>query len=469
MKVGDIIFAKRGVSAYLGYGIVTSDYYYDDERVDYKNCRKVDWKKKGYWESDYTIARKTLTDVTSDREQVDYLMRLFDINTSTKSEFMGAKNIILYGPPGTGKTYSTIDQAVEIILGKSFGSHQQNKIEFDKLKNEGLIAFVTFHQNYSYEDFMLGIRPDLTESSLKFAKKEGVFYHICKEAEKNYLQAGKKIENLKPFKEVFEIFLKPLEENSKEIEVKMLSGNTSFWITEINPQNLSFRKQSGGTDHTLSFETLEDLYYGRREYTGGLRYYYKGILSRLWDIGKLNAEEVQLKKYVLIIDEINRANISKVFGELITLLEDDKRLGGANELKITIPNSEVPFGVPPNLYIIGTMNTADKSIALVDIALRRRFEFMGKYPIYHGYDAAEFLQKINQAIYEQKKSADYLIGHAYFMSNQPVKEILRTKVVPLLMEYFSGKTEIVSKIFNGTEWSVTFNKVNFEWDIVKND
>ena len=469
MKPGDFVIARKGRGTYLGYGIINSDYYFDEERADYKSCRKVDWQKKGFWKSDRPISKKPLVEITNDNDDLDYVMQLLEINPIKKREFIGAKNIILYGPPGTGKTYSTIDKAVEIILGRSLGSHQQNKIEFDRLRKEGLIGFVTFHQNYSYEDFMLGIKPDLNESTLKFVEKKGVLYKICKEAEQNYLQAGKKRENLRPFKEVFKEFLKPLEEESKEIEVRMLSGNTSFWITEINPYNLSFRKQSGGTDHTLSFETLEDLYYRRREFTSGLHIYYNAILKRMWESGKVSEQEVELKKYVLIIDEINRANISKVFGELITLLEDDKRLGGTNELQVTLPNSDVLFGVPPNLYIIGTMNTADKSIALVDIALRRRFEFIGKYPIYDGYDAASLLQKINEAIYDLKKSADYLIGHAYFINNPPVKDALAIRVIPLLMEYCSGKTDVVSKIFEDTGWSVTFNKTNFSWEIEKVD
>jgi 5-methylcytosine-specific restriction endonuclease McrBC GTP-binding regulatory subunit McrB len=174
-----------------------------------------------------------------------------------------------------------------------------------------------------------------------------------------------------------------------------------------------------------------------------------------------------LKHFVLIIDEINRANISKVFGELITLLEDDKRLGEENELKITLPNGEKDFGVPPNLYIIGTMNTADKSIALVDIALRRRFEFIGKYPEYSKLLIQEqtLLKKINENLFEKKKSADYLIGHAYFMKNQPIKTILINKVIPLLMEYFSGKMEIVSSVFDGSGLSVKYNSVFHNWDI----
>jgi len=177
-----------------------------------------------------------------------------------------------------------------------------------------------------------------------------------------------------------------------------------------------------------------------------------------------------LKNFVLIIDEINRANISKVFGELITLLEDDKRLGEENELKVSLPNGEKEFGVPPNLFLIGTMNTADKSIALIDIALRRRFEFIGFYPKYEGYnaDAIALLQKINPAIFEaKKKSADYLIGHAYFMNQQPIETILKNKVIPLLMEYFSGKTEIVTSIFDGTDWNVNYNFTSYSWDISK--
>jgi 5-methylcytosine-specific restriction protein B len=465
MKPGDVIFVKKGTDTFLGYGMVTSDYYYDKDRSDYEKCRKVDWKKKGVWKVDRNIVIKTLTDITDYPNYIGELNALFGIDKNAKSNYLGAKNIILYGPPGTGKTYGTIDKAVEIILGRSLGNHQDNKTEFDKLRKEGLIEFVTFHQNYTYEDFMIGLKPDLNESTLRFMEQKGIFYRMCKEAEQNFLESGKKVTKLKPFTDALATFLKPLSERSEEIEVLMLSGSTSFWVTEINPYNLSFRKQSGGTGHTLSFETLEDLYYSRRDFTSGLSYYYNAILKRLWDIGKVGEKEVELKKYVLIIDEINRANISKVFGELITLLEDDKRLGGTNELQIRIPGSDVPFGIPPNLYIIGTMNTADKSIALVDIALRRRFEFVGKYPVYEGYDAAPLLKIINQAIFEKKKSADYLIGHAYFMNKEPIEDVLERKVIPLLMEYFSGKHDIVSSIFKETDYEVVYDTEKFRWNI----
>jgi 5-methylcytosine-specific restriction protein B len=191
----------------------------------------------------------------------------------------------------------------------------------------------------------------------------------------------------------------------------------------------------------------------------------------------VEGEEVEkLKKFVLIIDEINRANISKVFGELITLLEEDKRLGEENELKITLPNGEREFGVSPNLYIIGTMNTADKSIALIDIALRRRFEFIGYYPTEEvlsklvadqqiSTDKAELLEQINKEVFKKRGSADYLIGHAYFINNKGIQEILKSKIIPLLMEYFSGKTKQVSEVFLETKWKVEYNEGNYRWDI----
>lgn len=143
--------------------------------------------------------------------------------------------------------------------------------------------------------------------------------------------------------------------------------------------------------------------------------------------------------------------MSRVFGELITLLEDDKRLGAENELHVVLPSGE-PFAVPPNLYLIGTMNTADKSLALLDIALRRRFEFEGMYPKYGIPDidpeTAGILQKLNKAIYDTKKSADFLIGHAYFMNKRKgeLKGTFEKRIIPLLMEYFSGRTDLVEKV-----------------------
>ncbi len=398
-------------------------------------------------------------------EALKLLKKYYPELSENKQLAMEAKNLILYGPPGTGKTYNSIDKAVEIALGKSSLNHNENKKQFDELRKQGQIEFVTFHQNYSYEDFMVGLKPDVDNEHLRFKSHKGIFYLLCKNARENYETYISGKGKRKSFEEVLEDLLKPLEEG-KEVEIKMISG-ISYWITEVSDKTIYFRKQTGGTQHTLSISSLKELVDGVREIPGGLSPYYSPLIDLIRNKRETKEEAEPIKKYVLVIDEINRANISKVFGELITLLEDDKRLGEANELKITLPNGEKEFGVPPNLFIIGTMNTADKSIALIDIALRRRFEFIGYYPLYEGYEgeAITLLKKINEAVFREKKSADYLIGHAYFMKNQPIENVLQNKVIPLLMEYFSGKTEIVSKIFSETAYEVSYDIENYKWTI----
>ncbi|HEX9929499.1 MAG TPA: AAA family ATPase [Pyrinomonadaceae bacterium] len=386
-------------------------------------------------------------------------------------------NIILYGPPGTGKTYHSIDKAVQIANGTSSNNHAENKRIFDELRAHGQIEFVTFHQNYSYEDFVVGISPDINSGVLRFDKRDGIFKQIAQRAKQNWLAATNKANAKLDFEFVFNSFFSTLiEEEVTEIEIPMKRKDHKFKITSIDLDNgrIKFTKQSGGTGHDLLIKNLKAMYEGTLDYNPqGLGVYYNPIVEKLKEFAQTlqpnESAKEELKRFVLVIDEINRANISKVFGELITLLEDDKRLGEENELRITLPNGEKDFGIPPNLYIIGTMNTADKSIALIDIALRRRFEFLGFYPRYEdcSSEAAALLRTINNAIYEKKKSADYLIGHAYFMRNQPIETILRNKVIPLLMEYFSGKTDIVSSIFDSSGWNISYNTDTYSWGISK--
>jgi len=404
-----------------------------------------------------------------------------DINNSTKKNM--ALNTILYGPPGTGKTFNSISIAVELALKKKFNTHPEYKVEFDKLRKTGQIEFVTFHQNYSYEDFVLGLKPNLNvgQTGLTFSLVPGVFMRICNAAKENYIQSKLGGDVKRPFKEVFEEFRNPLLLGQvKEIELKTEAGTTPFWLTAANEYNFSFRKNSGGEGHTLSYDTLKDLYNETRTYESGLSIYYQGILNVLYEKGKIQGgKKIEEKNYVLVIDEINRANMSKVFGELITLLEDDKRIGEENELSITIPNTDIKLTLPPNLYILGTMNTADKSIALVDIALRRRFEFKGYYPTTDLLSklkteklitekAEKILSHLNKKVYSEKNNnADFLIGHAYFInkkdSDLPI--VLRNKIVPLLMEYFSGRSERVIELFKGSDFSVSYDSNNFDWVI----
>ena len=177
--------------------------------------------------------------------------------------------------------------------------------------------------------------------------------------------------------------------------------------------------------------------------------------------------------YVIIIDEINRANISKVFGELITLLEDDKRWGELNELSVKLPSKDT-FAIPNNLYIIGTMNTADKSISLIDIALRRRFEFIEQTVNYEAITDKvnkAFLIALNKKIIEELESTDLLIGHAYFInkSEDDLLKIINQNIIPLLYEYFFDNTKKVKHVLEKALECTKLKLVDNEFSRVKVD
>lgn len=263
-------------------------------------------------------------------------------------------NNILYGAPGTGKTYSTAQYALAIAEDKEFeqiASEARSEVmdRYNILVSAGRIVFTTFHQNYGYEDFIQGIRPDTSSSNMAFKTVDGVFKVIAEKAMEN-------------------------------------------------PQ----------------------------------------------------------LDYVIIIDEINRANISKVFGELITLIEDDKRWGEVNAIDVTLPSGEI-FAVPNNLYIIGTMNSADKSISLIDTALRRRFDFVEYEPkseLVNDPDLKKILERLNSGISSELGSTDLLIGHSYFMNKtlDDLTEIMNRNIIPLLYEYFfDNQKKVEAQVKAATE------------------
>tara|TARA_B100002049_G_scaffold91268_1_gene67257 strand:- start:253 stop:3102 length:2850 start_codon:yes stop_codon:yes gene_type:complete len=435
------------------------------------------------------------------------------------------KNQILYGPPGTGKTYTTKEKAVKIIK-PTFEQNQHIEDidyrtaiteEYNKLYKEKSIHFTTFHQSLSYEDFIEGIKPVLTNMAgeakdISYTLEAGIFKRCCAYAAYNCYKILR--QNIKKsasgdydFDELYEAFISQYRNVEEKPLFKTITGR-SVEIFEIN-KNDSIRARAKGSKTThvapLTKENIQKLYDSFKSYkdihslqdvkdTVGVtpritEFYavFKGLKDfeaesfhpvekeQLNEID-LNTEEEEeiLKKFdggvydkammmygkdakpvVLIIDEINRGNVSAIFGELITLLEPDKRLGQEEGIKVKLPYSQdaqVDFGVPPNLYLIGTMNTADRSVEALDTALRRRFSFEEIMPqpelfaevVVAGFNLKEVLETINLRI-EALLDRDHTIGHSYFFKvkdatnkEEALKQVFKDNIIPLLQEYFYG-------------------------------
>lgn len=359
-------------------------------------------------------------------------------------------NTILFGPPGTGKTYNSVDHALALAGTEMNGlSRELKKAKYDELVSSGQIVFTTFHQSMSYEDFIEGIKPVQNEANgqLTYEVRNGIFRRLCEVAQSNWEASKRGKSGAMTFEDAFEQFKEEWEEDPS---MKIPTKKKDYTITHISPRSISFKKASGGTAHTLSINTLREFYYGTREYpVGGLGVYYPGLVEKLRKyVG--SQQPIELKNYVIIIDEINRGNVSQIFGELITLIEDDKRLGKGERVKVTLPYSGEEFGVPPNLFIVGTMNTADRSVEALDTALRRRFSFIEMAPKYDlpelqhevsGHKLGSILYTINKRI-EKLLDKDHLIGHSYLLgagnSIENLKPVFSNKILPLLQEYFFG-------------------------------
>lgn len=371
-------------------------------------------------------------------------------------------NQILYGPPGTGKTFNTINLALS-IADPAFASNDRDEVKkrFDKLVEEGQIVFTTFHQSMSYEDFIEGIKPETNENGVvTYEVKSGIFKEICNSANT-------------PNKQGFEAAYKKLQEKLRD-EISGFTEDKTLQLSTPRGKEFSVSLNSKGNlrlytgkDKTnpqgvLTKENLQKQINGEDIWYGG---YCKGVLRYLKENFGYSAENIDSdKNYVLIIDEINRGNVSQIFGELITLIEDGKRLGQEEALSVKLPyskESERDFGVPSNLYIIGTMNTADRSVEALDAALRRRFSFIEMPPkpaliktegklkdtdgILHigelgKIDLANLLDVINKRI-EKLLDSDHQIGHSFFLKVYDIESLkneFQNKIIPLLKEYFYG-------------------------------
>lgn len=406
-------------------------------------------------------------------------------------------NTILYGPPGTGKTYNTVLYAVAICDGnKSLDDLKEeakskdgyNKIidRYNELIDQGRIAFTTFHQSYGYEEFVEGIKPEMDEKKqLYYDVKAGCFKEFCDNASIKLVDKDSTISsNITVWKTTIQksVIKDCFENNRVRIGWDLEDVGANGFVNDMKTGDLILTTDGSRTKingiaiikseaYTLEGESdtttrdvdwiATDINLDISEFNNGKMLHRMTvarvpnvdaikILSIKENFSTLNVEKNE-DPYVFIIDEINRGNVSKIFGELITLIEDSKRSGRKEAMEVVLPYSGDRFSVPENVYILGTMNTADRSLALMDTALRRRFDFVEMMPdtsIFEGIEVdgisiKSLLEKINKRI-EFLYDREHTIGHAYFKelldkenrNIETLRKIFIKKIIPLLQEYF---------------------------------
>lgn len=450
----------------------------------------------------------------------------------------GALNQIFYGPPGTGKTHRTIEAALEILDPAFWAEHRSQRAElkrrFDRLLAEQKIRFVTFHQSFSYEDFVEGIRAVTDEASgqLRYEVSDGVFKTLCDSARAAAQSVNVGIEGIAQ-RRIWKMSLgdtlgddasvydeciahgcvllgygddidfsdcatrEQVTARYREHQVEIKHPSSDYrvssvlmFVAEMKPGdlvvisdgNLKFRAIGEITGPYVHDPRPNQGGYAQKRAVRWLRTYepslaYSELMHKkfsqmtLYQLQPTSIDHDRLARQlavrstpeprVLIIDEINRGNVSRILGDLITLMEPGKRAGAPEALEVVLPYSKRSFSVPGNLYLIGTMNTADRSLAALDVALRRRFVFhemapnaqllnpirVGAVPV------DRLLDTLNQRI-EALLDRDHALGHAYFM---PLKEdaslsrlaaVFREQVIPLLQEYFFDDWQRIQWVLN---------------------
>jgi 5-methylcytosine-specific restriction protein B len=457
----------------------------------------------------------------------------------TSATHLQPLNQILFGPPGTGKTYNTINQAMAILAPDSLAQNggdgpdarKRLKNEFDRFVTAERVRFVTFHQSFSYEDFVEGLRADSDAETgqVKYPIEAGVFKRICDDARtrpatdlgvranpaiwkisidgtgssisKSYCLANGEARigwgRTGDLREDFEQgpYYQGLGAGNKgtlsyfseqmAVGDILLCIHSAVQVGSIGVVTSDYRYEEqvpagviADYQHVRSVRWLyrdinlsilplnDDRQFTLKTVYAMDRFTWADLLAYLQQQGVQPVEPVVVtsttdEPYVLIIDEINRGNVSRIFGELITLIEPSKREGADEALSLKLPYSKKPFSVPSNLYLIGTMNTADRSLAGLDIALRRRFTFREMPPrpelldnlSVGGVNIGQLLRVMNQRI-EVLLDRDHCLGHAYFMPLltdnrlELLESIFRNQVLPLLQEYFFEDWQHIQWVLN---------------------
>lgn len=480
IKVGDVVLAQIGVTI-LGIGIITDEYFFDNN-FDFPHQKPTEWKifnpKITNKEGLQTTVFK-LTDVNVIK-QIDDLLKsnvTSFISSTNKAQMKLPLNQILFGPPGTGKTFKLQTEFYNKFI---INDNKQSKEEYTAERISALAWWQVFA--------IILLEGELTVPQIK--KHSYVQYKLLVSNTRSLDQTvwgqlsshtvidSKTVSYTSRFE--------PLFFNKKDDSVWYIEETKKELISdliELKNQIKSYNNDSFKVEYNCKFTTFhqsmtyEDFIEGIKpvfkdsESDGMVDYKIeKGIFYRSCDEAAKLAGFINLKDAIynysksvrkdkfknappfgLFIDEINRGNVSSIFGELITLVEDDKRLG-ENEILVELPYSKEKFGVPSNLYIIGTMNTADRSVEAIDTALRRRFSFEEVPPNYDlkelkyeisGFKGSEILLTINKRI-EKLLDKDHLIGHSYFMirdGENPEEWLINSfykNIIPLLQEYFFG-------------------------------
>lgn len=370
--------------------------------------------------------------------------------TNSEPRTKRSLNSILFGPPGTGKTYNSINHAVEItdpVFWSTITDKDNQRGEITKryreLVKDGRIVFTTFHQSLSYEDFIEGIKPVTHEEKNNIITYEvlpGIFKKLCDKA---------KLNDGSSFEKSYKKLLSDLGVNPTNVMKLKTPNDTEFGVSLNSNDNLNLHPGCKPIPNGSLTKDILISHINGNEIPLYFRGYYQGVVLTLKEKYGFNENQSANDNYVMIIDEINRGNVSQIFGELITLIEPDKRMGCNEALEVTLPYKKDKFSVPANLYIIGTMNTADRSVEALDTALRRRFSFIEMAPEYElldgrtvdGIDLGILLRAINDRI-EVLLNKDHAIGHSYFLrvlkGECSLKEVFFNEIIPLLQEYFYG-------------------------------